>query len=884
MMSLRWLLLVLPLLVLSACHEDKVEEPQSERGPILPSIGAWIIHSGGGHAAGFAGQDGGDAGLVTLTTNGGRLLRDNGSALPAPGVNVLTPAELDGGVVTYAELAALSPPVVAAMVATFTLAGGDLIVPGDVTLDLGDAPTGTVDTVEIFCSGQIRIAGTVRTRRAGTNGVNLSLNTTIAPSGIAITGLVNTSAEATFDGGQFSASSAGKLWLRGRIDSRGGPATSTTAAGNGGDVGLIAADDLQVRAGAFYLTGGSGGGSGNGGNGSGLAVQVFNASGGYFDWGADLRGGDSGSGTAGNGGSASVDLAGSVTFFAAADASGGASATGPAGDGGSISFAADAATGILLLSSNGGSAAGAPGGEGGNLSASAADINRLVLRAWARGGNGSSAGDGGDAQLFASAIVRNSTLEGWLHGGAASATTGGNGGALGIQATGGSALVHNTVLRAWANGGGGPTAGDGGAVIVEGTLASTAISITDLYVRGDLRGGNGSSGGNGGNVSVAAPSGSLRGLLEVDAAAGNSTAAIGGNGGNISMVIDEGSLDVEVHATLTGGRGSGFSGGQGGSMTLDSAGGGSAGGSCRVKGSVTSIGGQSDTQAGDGGAFFFGAGDAGAVIFSGFTLKANGGTASLGNGGDGGSIDVYSSGPVSVNASLLEAKGGVGGNDGGTGSGGNGGVVDLNSDFGIMQLGGVINVDGGAGRGTGGNGGVIVVDADDDSSNDAGHITISASFTARGGQGFGGGNGGNGGGINLWAVATGGQSGDITVAASLLVSGGIGAVGGAGGNIEVNTDGGNVLVLATIGASAGLSGDDGGIIDIGGMFEPAAIVIGSGARLLADGTGTTGVAGFINLDAVGSAPNPNLVIEPGAVLSTRDGNGTDQSGTNQTLD
>jgi hypothetical protein len=237
-----------------------------------------------------------------------------------------------------------------------------------------------------------------------------------------------------------------------------------------------------------------------------------------------------------------------------------------------------------------------------------------------------------------------------------------------------------------------------------------------------------------------------------------------------------------------------------------------------------------------------------------------------------------------LSGGLISARGGNGGTASGAVNGGDGGYIGLLSDFGDVFIGTQLVADGGAGRAQGGLGGYIEAYTDEDSAADAGDIVVEAALYARGGSGIGGGNGNTGGTIDLYASAA-GTSGTIDINATLSCTGGAGAVGGNGGMARARTTGSFIRVAAVVTVNAGATNGDGGTITVGlGADVPGTLVIAFSARLYADGTGATGAAGLIGLDAVGSAPNPNLVLETGSVLSTRDGDGTDRAATNQTLD
>jgi hypothetical protein len=166
------------------------------------------------------------------------------------------------------------------------------------------------------------------------------------------------------------------------------------------------------------------------------------------------------------------------------------------------------------------------------------------------------------------------------------------------------------------------------------------------------------------------------------------------------------------------------------------------------------------------------------------------------------------------------------------------------------------------------------VSTDDDGTGDAGGFihTHGGVLNVQGAQGAVGGT------ITVNATATdaGGADGAITIGGSVLARGGS---NGAGGGISLVTEG--VLnITGTVDVTGGTDGD-GGTIDV---LNAQLAALGGTARLIADGRGT-GVAGMITADPAGAGPNnPALVIQAGATLRTNDGDGTDQSATNITLD
>lgn len=884
MKSLRWLAWLLPLVLLAACHEDD-EATGTGRAEVGPELGPWLILTNGGGAASLAGRSGGNGGDVQLTVTAGRFRRDTGAPFPGPLGNALTAAELDGGVVTYAELVALQAPAIGGTQANFNFTGADFFLPAGVALDLSDAPAGTIDTVQIQSDGMIRLDGPTRTRRAGANAAGIIYSTATAGGGIVAVGAdIDTSAAPGFNGGDVSLTANDSLWLRARVRTSGGAATASLDGGNGGLVGVNSLGDMFLAPGSLQSTGGAG--TVNGGDGGNVTCLALASSGGNFDWGVDARGGSTQSGTGGNSGDVSLLLAGNVYWLEAIYMHGGTSAAGTGGDSGNASLSATICRGILWVFADAGRSTTGAAGANNSCVIAATDFTRMTAQLWSAGAAGTVAGDGGELRVQADGTIRDCLFEARVAGGAGT-TSSGNGGQLVLQAQGSGILCGNTVLRAFANGGNGALAGDGGAIVVDGQGTNTNINATDLVLRGDLNGGSGAAGGNGGSMLVLAPGGSLGLLLEGSLNAGASTGATAAQGGQVQVALDSGEIHAVIDLAASGGSAVGGNGGNGGSLVLDADAAVATGGSCVASGEFLAPGGGSDTQAGAGGFAFLGAGVQGALMPWGLRLLLNGGESATGDGGDGGAVQMFSILDTYLSGGSIDVRGGAGSTVSGTGNGGAGGQVELRNDDGSIHLGGAILGDGGPGRGTGGQGGQVLLVSDNDGAGPAGDIFISSLVFLRGGNGVGAGNGGDGGTLNANATtAATAFDGEIDITANLAVTGGSGQAGGDGGSIDLDTQGARVRVAAMLLASAGFSvagGSDGGFIGIGANDSPASVVLAAGSRLAADGTGT-GVAGFITLDPAGAAPNPNLVIDPGVVLSTRDGNGTDQAATNQTLD
>src|SRR5690606_12949808 len=123
-------------------------------GSNLPGLGsvAWYLNGGAGNIG--AATSGGTAGTLTITA-GDDVLLDDGRTRPTVTTNFLTAGVLTDSLVTYAELAGIAAPTVAAGTATFTLVGAGFELPAGATLNLSDAPTATVNTVVISTDSPI---------------------------------------------------------------------------------------------------------------------------------------------------------------------------------------------------------------------------------------------------------------------------------------------------------------------------------------------------------------------------------------------------------------------------------------------------------------------------------------------------------------------------------------------------------------------------------------------------------------------------------------------------------------------------------------------------------------------------------------------------------
>ncbi|MDJ0976792.1 MAG: hypothetical protein QNJ98_20220 [Planctomycetota bacterium] len=168
-------------------------------------------------------------------------------------------------------------------------------------------------------------------------------------------------------------------------------------------------------------------------------------------------------------------------------------------------------------------------------------------------------------------------------------------------------------------------------------------------------------------------------------------------------------------------------------------------------------------------------------------IDTSGGLGLTGDGGNAGSVELYSedTGPM-MNSGPITARGGDGQKGGGTG-----GEIDLyTDDVGGLVNGGAIDSSGGDCVGTNGHGGSagdIVLDVH------SGSMRAAGSYTARGGNGAGTGEGGEGNYIEFYVdysdyIEENYQAGSLYLGANIDARGGDGAAGGEGGDVIVEME------------------------------------------------------------------------------------------------
>lgn len=642
---------------------------------------------------------------------------------------------------------------------------------------------------------------------AGGNGgavkVTTDANSNIATSGNGAIGIY----AASISGNGGAGGDGGGIYGGGGAGSSSGQGGSTEVSNNGtiSTSGKAAYGIFAQSVGGFAGSGGSGGGIvGYGGGsttgGDGGTVSISNI----------------GTITTGNASDASSSFSGSHTIFAQSIGGGGGSAgtgAGIAGVGGSGSYGGDAGTvtinnsgalttygttsrGIMAQSIGGG------GGDGG-VSAGLVSV----------GGSGSVGGNGGNVTVNnqkggcistqgerSDAIFAQSIGGGGGNGGASlgsisvggSGKTGGNGATVSI--TNNDALVTKGTdsrgILAQSIGGGG---GNGGG--------SLGLGMLTLSV-----GGNGEKGGDGGKVIVVNNTSSSI-WTEGERSHGIQAQSIGGGGGNGGFSIGASGGDDFALTIALGGQGK--AGGSGQEVDVIN------NGSIKTEGN-DAYGILAQSIGGGGGSGGFSAAVSGSIGISGSLAIGGNGSA----GGNGAAVkvnntaDISSSGTHS-NGILVQSTGGGGGDGGfslsaalgqvalpisigGSGSsGGNGGAVDVLSSGNIETKGEISHaVVAQSIGGGGGSGGFSIT---------AGLATDGALSVGLGGKG---GLGGIGGDVNVEITkGTVQTSGNGSYGISAQSIGGGGGSGGFSGGLSASL--GDVSVGLTIGGSGGKGGSAG---------------------------------------------------------------------------
>lgn len=588
----------------------------------------------------------------------------------------------------------------------------------------------------------------------------------------------------------------------------GGGNGSTVVAGQGGQGGGGGAGVRSTAGGSITNAAGASIGGGSGANGGGAGSATSTGGAGVTAVGG--TGGDAGIGGAG------VFLSGGSTVQNLGEIVGGAGGNGENGGFGS---------GAGAVISGGGGLGGAGGIGVWVLGSGALDNGQ---GATIRGGDGGTGGGGS---------TLNSSGSGSITGGAGAA---GGGGGAGVRLEGGG-VVSNAGSITGGNGnrsGGGSNAtgggsagdagvgGDGIALEGGGTVSNSASGV----VRGGNGGNNSVGGGGGGGVGGngislnnggdVSNSGQLFGGTGGAGANANVTNGDGGDGsagGNGVLITGNGSVNNAAGAAITGGDGStgggsdgtgiGGSGGRGGAGVLVT-----QGGNMLNAGTVA---GGTGNRGGGGGGGAGGQGGAGVEVDNGGTLVNTGSVVGGGGGeggtaGAGGGTGARGEGGVGVVGSNMQIinSGSIGGGLAGDGSSRADAILFLGGVNSLeLRAGSTISgvVDGSAGTST------FILGGATDSAFDATQIGASAQY--RGFSAF------HKTGTSTWTLA----GGTAAVTPWTLYQ----------GILNISSD-------AALGATAGALTFDGGTLQLGAAFNPAA----ARAMVLAAGGGSIDTQGF----------------------------------------
>ena len=826
-------------------------------GDSRPGLSTIFWTANGGSALTGAATNGGNGGTVQMVAQGD-ILNDDGRTRPTVSTNFLSTGVLADNIVTYTELASLGSVAVAAGTATFTLPGGTgFDLAAGRTLDLSDAPSGTVDSVVINSNSEIIIAGLVILTRAASDSVNFSISTSQnATSPILFTGQIQGAGSATRDGGNFSATTtgttAGVIFL-GSGNVSGGLGDAATDGGDAGSVGVSCTGDLLVP--VFSVLANGGAGSAVGGNGGAFALNNQAATGNFiapFNYGLQANGGIGGTGNGGSGGVLQVIGPSTTnTVWCRAEVRGGASTGGNGGPGGqgAVGSATNttlvgAVSGTFYVTADGGDSVNGNGGQGtlGLLFVGATGTSSLLTGS-ANGGASTLTGNGGNGGQFQFGVLNltDCRVSANVNGGNG-AVNGGNGGVVALTRAGTVAAASvwtNPTVSGSANGGNGNTGdgGNGGAVIF-GQAGGTTIDATGASLSFTANGGTGVNGGNGGTLNADNTNGTFVYTVSFTANGGaaNGTAGAttnGGLGGSLTLNNDTGSITASVSASMNGGAGADVAGagGNGGAFNFTMANGGAGNGTLdiSVSGSADGGSGAGTGNAGNGGSLTINPND---------STVTNAGTAT-----------------VSVNLTLR-------GGHAIDGAGGNVGTVVTNCGVGGSFTATVFNINvSGLGSDTG--------DGNTGSPNPwnasfAGPATFNAgTFTALAGNGsIVSGNGNGGGSQDIFIATTG-----FAITMNLNINLGGGNARGAGDCDSTNRDIDFVL-------DSDFNGSAGSLTHSGTMSVNAGQAFGSG---------NGGAGGEININDFGATTGGSVTLN--GTYTMNGGNSTSgQGGLSQGLD
>jgi filamentous hemagglutinin family protein len=677
-----------------------------------------------------------------------------------------------------------------------------------------------------------------QTITAGTGSVNLTANAYGGGTG-SITSTIGGATQITTNGGSVNLNGFGVTV--GGIVTRGANGASPGASGRSGGSVNISAYGGAVSTGAINTSGGNGADGANsafgygGSGGSGGGVQVCCSASSITTGSITSTGGSGGNGfngftqtgdgsyqvdvsggSGGGGGFVSLHATGAVNVNGTIDASSGAGGNGGTG---TINVNVVGASVSAYVDASGGSSGHA---SSVNLSGGTVNVQNIVT-------SGGAGGRGGIASVTVSGTPTSVSANAYAEGG-----PGGAGSSVDLSAN--AALTVNGAINA-----SGARGGDGGTAIVSVTTGPGG----SVSASADA---NGASGGH--THSVFLSGGSTISAGDVSVRGGD-----GGLGGSATVGVS-GASSIEAYAYASGGRGNDGqhvafgSSGHISAGTLDTRGAnGGAGGTASVTASNVGVEGSVYASAyanggdgGEGGSVSMFSGSLASISVAGniFTMGGTGG-----NGGNA-SVSVSGSDVSYVNA-IASANGGRGGNA----SSFYGGSALLFSNGPITA--GAFNLQGG----NGGNGGSAVINVSGASG------TVFANAYANGGQG------GNSG--NSCCSFYGGGTGSATLFSmnSSISAGAINAFGGTGGNggtaaIVINGTPGSVSAHAWAnggsGGSALSASYGGGVFFYGGLGGVSVLANGPlsvGAISAHGGRGGNGGIASVMVNGAGSGQSFN---------------------------
>lgn len=892
--------MLLLALLLSGCGDDDDDDGGGGGSGIvvhaIPGFGAFYWRTDGGSAVGQTGRNGGDGGNTSFQVTGG-VGPDDGRARPTPTTNFLTATELGDNLVTYTELTGLLSPTVALGVATFNLpAGTGFHLPAGSTLNLSDAPAGTVDTVEIISNDIVRISGTVLTTRTGANAVDLELDSNrIGGPCIVLEGGVTCSGDAGFSGGDFSLIAPyGTVIAMGGVNLSGGAATAALDAGSGGDLLFVAGQDLLIPYGSVSATGGSGDNAG--GQGGDFTLTAGAALAQVHVWGALLDGGHGTNGNGGGGGDYGSTIAGYANVAVRYSGIGGnTSGTGTnAGVGGDGDVTVVDATGIFYGVADGGDVitGGAP--TAGGITFGGLYGRDVELRGSANGGTGPDGGNGGFAAMRFFA-VRGALLAAGVHGGNG-VNNGGDAGEIVLTGFQGSDLnVELARIEGGARGGnatGSAANGGSGGEILLGynpvAAAPPPVNATAVDIYGNADGGDAPDGdaGQGGWIGCTGVSVSASGLIVRGTANGGaSNTGQAGQGGRIGLIAPQDAhFDALINADARGGEATGTAqGGQGGTLEIQASSLNGNYGSARLR--ITADVGGGNAVSGDGGSggtVLFSNAGGGVFVAEDSAIDARGGDSQTGNGGNANYMTAAFDGPASFVGGYINTSGGNGATVSGNGNGGSGAdnMEFSQTDYSLILSLALYN-NGGSAGGTGSGGGGdndIRIYLDNDGNSIRSYIELRGTIECRGGDARGSGAGGQAGELDV------NDADSILFDASANCSGGNSVSGAGGGTVLPQFSAfGNIVfrgVLVANGGNGATTGGSGANVLLGEDNATALLIERTAVIRANGGSGATGGNGgtiALNPTGTGGTTNTNLREEPGAIYEVLGGatGGTD---------